>query len=87
MKSCEFTSKEDSIAYIKYMLDKTFASINAEAEKQAELAQNRIKTKKIDSINKKLLNKYKPLTHTKPVTAIDAGRPKHNDGQTMFRND
>ena len=40
MRADEFIQKDDNIAFMKFMLDKTWLAIRRKAKKQAEIAKN-----------------------------------------------
>ncbi len=85
MRACEFTTAEDSIAFIKFMLDKTFIAIKARAQKKAKIEASLENTKRIKAKNDKLLSKHRTTQDQEPLSASKAGRPKQVDIQDMLK--
>ena len=60
MRASEFMTAEEGIAFLKFMIDKTWFTIKTEAEKKTEREENIRKTKKAKPKHKKA----KPKKHT-----------------------
>lgn len=59
MRACEFMTAEDGIAFLKFMIDKTWYTIKTEAKKKAEREENIRKTKQAKPKSKKPHKKKK----------------------------